>query len=207
MFYEDKLVLSTEQRQLLCAMTVPQAKCKLWHTERGPRITGTKIYDILAILKKNEPDLHEKLIALLKKPKKDKSKIPAIKYGIEREEAARNQYRENTDNTVVELGLVVKDKFWWSGSSPDGIILENENDTEEFGLLEIKCIYSQRDDLVIDTGKCAFLDKNSQLKKTHAYNYQIQLGLWATGAKYCHLFLYTDHNSHIVVVKPQYDLI
>ena len=123
--------LSPEQRKLLCAMTVPQAKCKLWHTERGPRITGTKIYDILAILKKNEPDLHEKLIALLKKPKKDKSKIPAIKYGIEREEAARNQYRENTDNTVVELGLVVKDKFWWSGSSPDGIILENENDTEE----------------------------------------------------------------------------
>ena len=203
-------MLTSEQRKLLCAMTIPQSKCKLWHKERGPRATGTKISSIIALLKKNEPDMHEKLLDLFKESptgRSKKEKTKAMIYGNDREENARNEYRESTDQTVVELGLVIKDKFWWAGSSPDGIILENENDLDNYGLLEIKCIYSQRDDPVIDTKKCAFLDKNSKLRKYHPYNYQIQLGLWATGAKYCHLFLYTDHNSSIIVVEPQPDVI
>ena len=67
-------MLASEQRQLLCAMTIPQAKCKLWHKERGPRATGTKVSSIIALINKNEPDMHERLLDLFKESPTGRSK-------------------------------------------------------------------------------------------------------------------------------------
>ena len=50
--------------------------------------------------------------------------------------------------TVIEVGSIVKDKFDWFSGSADGLIMNEIDGLENYGLLEIKCIYSCRDGLI-----------------------------------------------------------
>ena len=146
----------------------------------------------------NRKDVSEmKLLEIFQGSKKSIDGLPSIKYGIEKEDSARKKYCEFTGSTVIEVGIVIKDKFWWFGASPDGLILNQNHRPDNYGLLEIKCIWSCRDGQIEN---CNFLDKQGKLKKTHKYWWQIQLTAWVTGAKYAHLFLYTDHDCKLICV-------
>ena len=50
--------------------------------------------------------------------------------------------------------------------------------------------------------KIPYINKDGQLRKGHRYMTQIQLGMWATGAKYTDLFLWTSEEQKIVKVYP-----
>ena len=75
----------------------------------------------------------------------------------------------------------------------------------ELGILEIKCIYSQRDDEKIDLKKVKYLDKNGKLRIKNTYYTQIQLNCWLVGAKFAYLFLYTDHDCKVIPVDVDMD--
>ena len=209
LFYDD-LMLTKVERIRLCAATIPQSKCQLWRKTRTSLITGTKGHDILVALKNNKEgvddngsyssDFIEKLMKLFKENVKSKEGIPALDHGNEFEGQARNDYRKETKSTVVEMGIVKKDKFSWAGVSPDGLILNPDNE-ENFALLEIKCIHSCRDGKILPE-KTPYINKEGQLRKGHRYMTQIQLGMWATGAKYTDLFLWTSQDNKIVNVYP-----
>ena len=209
MLFYDEITLDKEERIRLCAATIPQSKCILWRKSRTSLITGTKGHDVLVALKNNKEgvddngsyssDFIEKLMNLFKENVKSKEGIPAIDHGNEFEEEARNNYRKVTRSTVVEMGIVKKDKFAWAGVSPDGLILNPANE-EDFALLEIKCIHSCRDGKILPE-KIPYITKDGQLKKGR-YMTQIQLGMWATGAKYTDLFLWTSQDNKIVKVYP-----
>ena len=97
----------------MCRKTIPQAKCPLWKKERDKRLTPTKshaIFNAFNAYKKPtkkrpalEPEeLDAKLIELfqqkntLKKSKLKKSELPALKYGTDNENDARQKYRDVT---------------------------------------------------------------------------------------------------------------
>ena len=48
--------------------------------------------------------------------------IPALKFGRDMEEPARELFKIETDYELLEVGLVIKDKKCWLAASPDGII-------------------------------------------------------------------------------------
>ena len=153
---------------------------------------------------KNLPD--EQLLKLFNKDPKGKRKdVPAIVYGNENEDRARQKYCElHPSLEVVQVGLAIKDKFGFFGGSADGLIRLKSHapDSPFYGLLEIKCIYSCREELG-NGGKiegCKFLDKHGNLKTTHSYYTQIQLCAWVTGAKFAHLFLWTEKDSKLIPV-------
>ena len=188
----------------LCFHTIPQAKCNLWFVERFKRITSTialELYNTWKSKRLSVEDRDEKILQLFKgRSIKPKSKVnPAMDYGNKHEENARKEYCKKTKNTVVDVGMIVKHKFDWLSGSPDGLI-ENSENFEDFGLLEIKCIYRCRDDDKIDECK-DFLDKNGNLRQSHSYYTQVQLNAWITGAKFIHLFLYTPQDCRIVEVE------
>ena len=209
LFYDD-ITLNKEERIRLCAATIPQSKCKLWRKTRTKLTTGTKGHAILTALKNNKEGVDdsgsytssfvEKVMNLFNDNVKSKEGIAAIDHGNEFEEKARNDYRKKTKSTVVEVGIIKKDKFPWAGVSPDGLILNPTNE-ENFGLLEIKCIFSCADGKIL-LEKCPYIDKNWQLRKNTRYMTQIQLGMWATGAKFAHLFLWTSQDCKKITVLP-----
>ena len=209
MLFYDEITLDKKERIRLCAATIPQSKCKLWHESRKNLFTGTKGHGILGALKSNKEGVDdnglyslafiEKVLDLFKEGK-SKEGIAAVDHGNEFEETARNDYRKKTKSTVVEVGIVKKDKFAWVGVSPDGLIFNPDNE-EDFGLLEIKCIHSCKDGKILPE-KIPYINKDGQLQKGHRYMTQIQLGMWATGAKYTDLFLWTSQDSKIVKVYP-----
>ena len=175
-------------------------------------LTASKVYAILAAFKRlSLPETHrlhltdQQFLELLTSVPKDKSKFPAIKYGNDHENEARQKYSEQHPNSeVVQVGITVKDQFWFFGASPDGLIRLKScpPDSNFYGLLEIKCIYSCREELG-NGGKiegCKFLDKHGNLSRTHEYYYQIQTCAWATGAKFAHLFLWTETDSKLIPV-------
>ena len=100
--------------------------------------------------------------------------------------------------SLVEKDTIEKDKIECIGVSPDGLIVHGDGRLDRYGLLEIKCIYSCRDGKIEN---CKFLDDRGKLRKNHTYYTQIQLGIWATGARYAHLFLFTDHDNKLIIVE------
>ena len=209
MLFYDNLTLNKVERIRLCAATIPQSKCQLWHKTRKTIFTGTKGHSTLVALKNNKEGVDdngsysssfiEKVLDLFKEGK-SKEGIAAVDHGNEFEERARNDYRKKTKSTVVEVGIVKKDKFAWIGVSPDGLIFNPDNE-ENFGLLEIKCIFSCAGGKIL-LEKCPYIDKNWQLRKNTRYMTQIQLGMWATGAKFAHLFLWTSQDCKKITVLP-----
>ena len=198
-FYESKIVLSKEERFRLCVITQFQC-CKTWDKERFWRFTASRAEKIIkAFLKNLSGDLSdEKLLELFKPSKLDKDKIPALKYGLDNEDNARNKYCETRPNSeVTRVGLAIKDKFSFFGASADGLIRVKNTSVGFYGLLEIKCIYSCRNGKIKG---CKFLDKHGNLKKTHVYYMQVQLCAWATGAKFIHLFLWTEEDFKMIPV-------
>ena len=131
-----------------------------------------------------------------------KSELPAVKFGNDFEDEARQKYCEVYPNRdVQQVGLVIKDKFSFFGASPDGIItFKGGSGTRGgyYGILEIKCIYSCRDKEKIEG--CKFLNKKGQLLRGSRYYTQVQLCAWATGAKFIHFFLWTKHDYKLVPV-------
>ena len=65
-----------------------------------------------------------------------------ITHGIQNEVKARNAYCSRTGFTVHRCGLVVNPSVPWLGASPDSLVKDSA-EQNSFGLLEIKCPYTQ----------------------------------------------------------------
>ena len=162
-------MMTKEERIRLCAATIPQSKCKLWHETRNTIFTGTKGHSTLVALKNNKEGVDdngsynssfiEKLMDFFKENVKSKEGIAALDHGNEFEGHVRNDYRKETKSTVVEMGIVKKDKFAWAGVSPDGLIFNPDNE-ENFGLLEIKCLHSCMDGKILPEKISPYINKD-----------------------------------------------
>ena len=64
----------------------------------------------------------------------------ALRWGIDPEDIAIQQYSETNMHIVKKCGFVISPTWPWLGCSPDGIIFENDIPV---GCLEIKCPYSK----------------------------------------------------------------
>ena len=86
----------------------------------------------------------EKLASQFLKEKFDGRLIPSIKYGIDMEHEAKIYFSQTTAYKIASAGLVVKINQPFLAASPDGIIFEKN------ALLEIKCPYTCKNDIIVD---------------------------------------------------------
>lgn len=118
----------------------------------------------------------------------------AMRYGIQHEDEAANQYADQFGRVVYPVGFVINPSLPHLGCSPDRRVYDpSENDP--WGLLEIKCTPS---DCLSDLN---YLKHNSRtgtysLKKTHAYYFQTMGCIGLTGSAWEDFFVFCRSEFH-----------
>ncbi|CAC5412409.1 unnamed protein product [Mytilus coruscus] len=184
-------VTSTEEQ------TREQAQCEKWFKERENRITASYFHRIV----KRKAAITEKFILSIMKPKPFTSK--ATSYGRNNELKARNLYVQTAGHHVHDCGFVINPRYPFIGATPDAKICDNG----VTGIMEIKCPFSQRENLITDAMQgadfCLELSENGpRLKSNHDYFIQVQGQLLVTGSQFCDFVVYTKKDIHIERIYP-----
>ena len=143
--------------------TKQQSKCPLWYELRKCRITSSN-FGTVAKRKNAFKSLAKQLTC-----NKQLSHVPSLKWGVDHEGAAHQQYElQHKSHQVIHSGLWIDIERGWLASSPDGLIY---NQNELVGILEIKCPYSARDMTPVKAAEklpsffCEVVNGNLSLKK------------------------------------------
>ena len=177
--------------------TCKQRECREWHEQRKGRITASSFHEILVFKSNGNPQ--NIIRALL--VEKDLSFVPAIKWGIEHEETAKQQYTIQMQHShegfkYDPAGFVINPLYPHLGASPDGFI---ECKCCGRGLLEVKCPLSYKDinpqELKLMKLSCI---GDSGLKKTHKYYTQVQgqLGI-CSSRNFCDFVVWTQKGLYV----------
>lgn len=124
----------------------------------------------------------------------DLSSIPAIRWGIENEGTAREEYNVMMSSSHAEFecslaGLVINSLYPFLGASPDGF---TECECCGKGLLEIKCPFSVKDlhPSALKGRPGSFLTE-AGLNRSHKYYTQVQGQLALCGGQFCDFVVWT----------------
>jgi len=184
------MALTQERIREIERATVGQKLNPLWQEFRKNRLTGSVFGQALRALgqyvvcgsKKKIQDLRRKLVS------NNDFTCEAIRWGIQHEEDAIKEYERQTGNDVIESGIWLFPEGDLA-ASPDGLVLDPEDETKYIGLVEVKCPFRCRG-AQIKTGHewshfLPYLDQNNQLKSSYEYYHQIQGQLCATQLPWC----------------------
>ncbi|XP_076071032.1 uncharacterized protein LOC143042541 [Mytilus galloprovincialis] len=132
--------ISNDEVNIIEEQTRKQSQCEKWFKEREKRITASNFHRIV----KRKAAINDKFILSIMKPKPFTSK--ATSYGRNNEIKARNSYVQTSGHHVHDCGFVVNPRYPFIGATPDAKICDNG----VTGIMEIKCPFSQRDNLITD---------------------------------------------------------
>ena len=171
-------------------VTQLQRDSELWEAQRRGRITASSFHDVYVL---RDTTSTKSLCKRLLMPK-SLSHIVAVKWGIDNEDEARQQYMQEMFSSHESFcckssGLVVNPLYPHLIASPDGIISCICCGT---GLLEIKCPFNGNDSHPdsLQNKKRSFL--NSQgLVRSHKYYTQIQGQLLICDKQFCDFVVWT----------------
>ncbi len=188
------MTLTQEDSRNIEKSTRDQRDNPLWHEQRLGRLIASSFHDIL-VRKSNYDSLIKQLLS-----KKDISHIPAIQWGVEHEDQAREAYTlKVTDQhekfQCSQVGLVINTNYPHLGASPDGYVTCNCCGN---GLIEIKCPFSVKDGEphLLQDKKGSFMDKKG-LIKSHKYYTQVQGQLEICERNYCDFIVWTPNGLYI----------
>ncbi len=161
-----------------------------WNDFRGPRITGSRLGDVLARPDTKRyryymEDIVDALMGFKKFPKDE----PWFDHGNEWEDEAIGLYEWEENVTVERIGVLVHPKYDFISCSPDGQI-------GDFAGLEVKCHKSLKEYL-----------KSVRAGIPTQHIPQVQGYLWISGRPYCDFVSYYrnfDKTKRLINVHPVY---
>ncbi|XP_064462314.1 uncharacterized protein LOC135372775 [Ornithodoros turicata] len=187
-------IMSPEECKEITARTVGQAENGQWHKERIGWITSS-VFKRAVRCKKPE-GLSKQLLY-----PKQSAYSEAIVYGRKNEAVAVKEYVKlmaayEKDVSVQVTGLHIHDEYPFLAASPDRIV----RDGSETGLLQVKCPFSKVGVTPLEACKdknfcCRLINGEVQLRRDHAYYYQVQGQLAVTGFEWCDFVAWTNAGS------------
>lgn len=174
-------------------VTKEQIKCTTWNMHRVGRITGSTFHKVVTC-----KDSFQTVVKQLMQYDSKDLTVPAVMWGRQMEETARQCYLAQMTNTHINfnlrvMGLAVKADEPYLAASPDGAF---SCDCCGTGVLEIKCPYKYREGLEGSESDASFcLDENHNLRPSHPYYAQIQLQMYVSEMDVCDFMVWTKTSS------------
>ena len=211
-YFKQSLEVTQDQARQIERDTRDQRMSSMWFAIRRYRLTASMFGDVILRRPETPPD---KLVLRILKP--TDFTTPAIRYGIDNEKVAIEQYTQyqqangHSELLVTESGFIINPSFPFLGASPDGAVYDPSNQDHPFGFVEVKCPYSARDKTPLEAAAnpsfcCSSTSSSLTLKRHHAYYAQIQ-GQMAIGERsWCDFVIYTPKGLSIqrVLFDSQY---
>ena len=195
------LTVTDEESKVIESVTHSQRDSSEWYSQRQGRITASLFHDVFAYKGKSNPDSLLKRLLL----PVDISHIPAIKWGIEKEDLARRHYIAEMASLhqgfqCTMSGLVVDPQYPFLGASPDALIECCCCDGK--GIVEIKCPFSSKDHHPSELHKLknSFLNEIG-LCQNHKYFTQVQGQLAICRKEYCDFVVWTPQGILIERIR------
>ena len=192
--------VSQKEINALNKATIGQHTNGLWSTHRLGRITASRAHAVktrIETVQKN-PNKHHDLTPTVRALCQDSTKLPnpGVKYGIEMEDEARQEYVKqlrkegHTGVVVEECGLVLHKQYSFMAASPDGII---SCDCCPTRVLEIKCPLKSVGMHPRDANLPYMNNVNgiSMLKLNSSHFDQLQVQMAATGLRHSDFVVYS----------------
>ena len=187
--------------------TMGQASNEAWHQARENRITSSSCHKVF-IRKRNFETLVNDFCGI-KKPISNFLK-DLFAFGRKYEPVAREKFEKYMSYTlkrkikIRETGIVVQPFLFWLAASPDGLIIDQNEDSP--GLIEIKCPKTKRnstpDMLLKDDTFYVGKDENG-FGYIFGYYSQIQLAMGLSQISYCYFVVYTFKG--LIIVRTEFD--
>ena len=190
-YYIEHILVTSSKAEEICKQTINQSSSDIWKNERKYRITASRAHKIKNA-RKDENRLKyffDDLTSL--------ENVESIRYGMDMERLAREKYQSVTGNRVFVPGLVIKIDEPWLAASPDGIVLDRN---ENYKLLEIKCPFSCKDKKI----DVKYL-QGGKLQESHAYFTQVQIQMYVSQARETDFFVFSSEDYKIITIKYDQD--
>jgi hypothetical protein len=196
---QEQIKVTAEAADKIEQQTRDQSQCQKWKEERKWRLTASRFGEICKATERR--DMSKLAQTLLSPPHLTGE---AVVHGKTFEQTAIDKFSEVSGKTVSKCGLFVDVTDPFLAGSPDGVVQEDEE--EEDALLEVKCPFKGRQNLIAAGGSFPFLevrDGELRLKKNANYFYQVQGQMKVCGKSACYFVTYTHED--ILVEKILFD--
>ena len=205
-FFENKVMVSLTDIELIQTNTLDQSKSNEWFVERRKRITASNLGIFCKAKSESTVCNVSRRIAY---PQRE-IKTPSIMHGQKYEEIALIKYENLFSKKCEKSGLVIHSKFHFFAASPDAVIKNNGNIDH---VIEIKCPYNARSftendfktdsQLAISKRKVKYLNNHGNafsLVESHDYYYQIQGIMFVTNVQHAELVIYASESDTLLIV-------
>ncbi|XP_043227776.1 uncharacterized protein LOC122384449 [Amphibalanus amphitrite] len=197
-----KIYDTTEkERKTVEEKTRKQAKSSVWFSMRTGRVTASQ-FKAVCTTKTRTPAMS--LLMRICYPELSKFKSQPTQWGCKHEQKGLSAYNalqegKHRDWELQACGLFIDKEHGFLAATPDSLVTCSCCGN---GVVEVKCSYCHKD----DTGPLPLMENNmferevdsegnvrTQLKRNHAYFYQVQAQLQCSGTAYCDLVVWTQH--------------
>ena len=206
------LKVTQKEADFLEKSTQAQSSCVLWFNYRKGLITASHFHEVF----RHKGNCYPKsIVATIMQYNPLNFAIPALKWGRENEDIARQDYvarmkGQHINFCVHNCGLVINVDFPYLGASPDGVVY---CECCGKGLIEIKCPFKYKeylptcDTAISDPQYCLRKDNSGKisLSVNHKYYSQVQGQLNICNLEYCDFVCWTKRDIFVERIFKQKD--
>lgn len=191
----SSLTVTMEMAHKIEEATREQSSCSEWHLLRRPRVTASRFREVCHVRGQSSAEsLAERIL-------KGTKQTADMRRGAEMEPAVAAEYSRLVNVNYAPCGLVIHPTTPWLAASPDGVVFD-PTEYPQFGLVEFKCPNVHN---FIDCKYVQLEHGSPQLKKSHAYYWQVQGQLLITGMQWCDFVVWAqeDYLVQQIYVDPE----